>query len=299
MSTFFMVVIIIVAVLLFIKFTVGFSIFLPVVIVDSQEAVVIDNRLGKDRIMHEGLNYIVPGVEVIVEKVSLKEITIDPPAQTIVTRDNISILVDVIASIKIKDVLKAVMGVDNYNDSAISLVVTSTLDVMGSMNLVDIQKNIYNISREIKEKMKEDADRWGLEVAQVRIETVTLPDSVKDAMEKEVVAEKERKAKLLHAEAEKESAIKKAEGKKIAAAYEAEALKHEIDILKTTMPDMDDNKILEFLTSVTYIHSMKNLSSSDNAKVVVYPADLQKSMNGFMAMPGLDGNMESKDKSSD
>jgi len=191
------------------------------------------------------------------------------------------------------------MGVDNYKESAISLVVTSTLDVMGSMNLVDIQKNIYNISREIKEKMKEDAERWGLEVAQVRIETVTLPDSVKDAMEKEVVAEKERIAKLLHAEAEKESAIKKAEGKKIAAAYEAEALKHEIDILKESMPHMDDNKILEFLTSVTYIHSMKNLSSSDNAKVVVYPADLQKSMNGFMTMPGLDTDVEKKDKSSD
>ena len=296
MSTFFTIIVIIIAVLLFIKFTVGFSIFLPVVIVDSQEAVVIDNRLGKDRIMHEGLNYIVPGVEVVVAKVSLKEITIDPPAQTIVTRDNISIIVDVIASIKIKDILKAVMGVDDYNQSAVSLVVTSTLDVMGSMNLVDIQKNIYNISREIKEKMKEDADRWGLEVAQVRIETVNLPDSVKEAMEKEVVAEKERKAKLLHAEAEKESAIKKAEGKKIAAAYEAEALKHEIDILKETMPNMEDNKILEFLTSVTYIHSMKNLSSSDNAKVVVYPADLQKSMNGFMTMPGLDGNMEKKEK---
>ena len=59
---------------------------------------------------------------------------------------------------------------------------------------------------------------------------------------------------------------------------------------------MDDKKILEFLTSIDYIHSMKNLSSSDNAKVVVYPADLQKSMNGFMRMPGLDGNIDKDDK---
>ncbi len=296
MGTFVVIVVVIIAIFYLIKFTIGFSYFLPVVVVDSQEAVVIDNRLGKDRIMHEGINYIIPGIEVIVKKVSLKEITIDPPEQTIVTRDNISIIVDVIASIKIKDIFKAVLGVDDYKSSAKSLVATSTLDVMGSMNLVDIQKNIYNISREIKEKMKEDTERWGLEVAQVRIETVKLPDSVKDAMEKEIVAEKERKAMLLLARAKKESAIEAAEGKKIAASYEAEALKHEIDTIKESMPEMDDQQILEFLTSVSYIHSMKNLSSSDNAKVVVYPADIQKSMNGFMRMPGLDEDTGKEDK---
>ncbi len=296
MVNFFIALVAIIAIYYLIKFTIGFSYFLPVVVVDAQKAVVIDNRLGKDRVMHEGINYIIPIVEVIVKEVSLKEITVNPPEQTIVTRDNISIVVDMIASVKIKDILKAVMDVDDYKKSAESLVMTAALDVMGSMNLVDIQKNISNISREIKEKMKEDTERWGLEVVQVHIENVTLPDSVKEAMEKEIVAEKERKAMLLLARAKKESAIEAAEGRKIAAAYEAEALKHEIDTIKESMPHMDDKKILEFLTSIDYIHSMKNLSSSDNAKVVVYPADLQKSMNGFMRMPGLDGNIDKDDK---
>ncbi len=285
--------------LFLIKYTVGFSFFLqflPVIVVNSKEAVVVDNRLGKDRILLEGFRWIMPIRDVVVKKVSLKEITIDPPEQEIVTKDNISIGIDMIASIKIVDVLKAVMDIDDYMKSTTNLVETAALNIMGSMDLIDIQKNIDKISKEIKEKMKEDTSRWGLEVLQVHIENVKLPDSIKLSMEKEIEAEKDSKAKLLRAEADKKALIKKAEGKKIAAEYEAEALKHEIDIIKKSMPDMDNSKILEFLTSVNYIHSMKNLSSSDNAKVVVYPADIQKSINGFMAMPGFTEDIDTKDK---
>jgi len=296
MSGYIITTIVIITFLILIKYTIGFSFFLqflPIIVVNSKEAVVVDNRFGKDRILLEGFRPIVPIRDVVVKKVSLKEITIDPPEQEIVTKDNISIKIDMIASIKIIDVLKAVMDIDDYMKATTNLVETAALNIMGSMDLVDIQKNIDSISKEIKEKMKEDTSRWGLEVLQVHIENVNLPDSIKLAMEKEIEAEKESKAKLLRAEADKKALIKKAEGKKIAAEYEAEALKHEIDILKKSMPDMDDNKILEFLTSVNYIHSMKNLSSSDNAKVVVYPADIQKSINGFMSMPGLTGDIDS------
>ncbi len=299
MSEYIITAVVFVIFLILIKYTIGFKFFLqflPVIVVNSKEAVVVDNRLGKDRILLEGFRWVMPIRDVVVKKVSLKEITIDPPEQEIVTKDNISIGIDMIASIKIVDVLKAVMDIDDYMKSTTNLVETAALNIMGSMDLIDIQKNIDKISKEIKEKMKEDTSRWGLEVLQVHIENVKLPDSIKLSMEKEIEAEKDSKAKLLRAEADKKALIKKAEGKKIAAEYEAEALRHEIDIIKESMPDMDDNKILEFLTSVSYIHSMKNLSSSDNAKVVVYPADIQKSINGFMAMPGLTGDIDSKDK---
>ncbi len=299
MSEYIITAVVFVIFLILIKYTIGFKFFLqflPVIVVNSKEAVVVDNRLGKDRILLEGFRWVMPIRDVVVKKVSLKEITIDPPEQEIVTKDNISIGIDMIASIKIVDVLKAVMDIDDYMKSTTNLVETAALNIMGSMDLIDIQKNIDKISKEIKEKMKEDTSRWGLEVLQVHIENVKLPDSIKLSMEKEIEAEKDSKAKLLRAEADKKALIKKAEGKKIAAEYEAEALRHEIDIIKKSMPDMDDNKILEFLTSVSYIHSMKNLSSSDNAKVVVYPADIQKSINGFMAMPGLTGDIDSKDK---
>ncbi len=299
MSGYIIVTVVFIIFLFLIKYTVGFSFFLqflPVIVVNSKEAVVVDNRLGKDRILLEGFKWIMPIRDVVVKKVSLKEITIDPPEQEIVTKDNISIGIDMIASIKIVDVLKAVMDIDDYMKSTTNLVETAALNIMGSMDLIDIQKNIDKISKEIKEKMKEDTSRWGLEVLQVHIENVKLPDSIKLSMEKEIEAEKDSKAKLLRAEADKKALIKKAEGKKIAAEYEAEALKHEIDIIKKSMPDMDNSKILEFLTSVNYIHSMKNLSSSDNAKVVVYPADIQKSINGFMAMPGFTEDIDTKDK---
>jgi len=275
-------------------YTVGFEKFMPIIIVDAQEAWVIDNRLGKDRVIFEGINRIVPGVEVVVGKVSLKELTIDPPAQDIITRDNINITVDMIASIKIIDAQKAVMDVDNYKKSVESLVMTSALNIMGNMNLVEIQRQIDSISKDIMKHMGEDTKRWGLAMIQVHIEEIKLPDNVKAAMEKEVVAEKEQKAMLLLAKAKKEAAIEEAEGKKIAAGYHADSILHEIEMLKESMPGISNEKILEFLTSLDYIHSMKNLSASDNTKVVVYPADLQKSMNGFMPMPGLDEQREQK-----
>lgn len=254
-----------------IYYTVGFERFMPIVVVESQEAWVVD-RWGKDRVLYEGLNRILPGVDKIEEKISLKEQQIDPPEQEIITKDNINITVDLISSIKVIDPLAAVMGVDDYKASVESLVMTSALTIMGRMELIDIQREVDSISKKIMGHMKENSDRWGVEIVQVHIEKIILPSSVKEAMEKEVVAVKEQTAMLTLAEGKKKAAIEEAEGKKIAAQHQAAALLHEIEMIQKSMPDMSNSKILDFLRELDYIHSMKNLSSSENAKFVVYPS---------------------------
>lgn len=260
----------IIAALVIIYYTVGFEKFLPFVVVDSQEEWVVD-RLGKDRVLTEGLNRYLPWLDKIEAKVTLKEQPIDPPEQEIITKDNINISVDMIASIKVIDSMKAIMEVSDYKASVESLVMTSALNIMGRMELVDIQRHVDTISKDIMEHMKENSDRWGLQIVQVHIEKIILPNSVKEAMEKEVVAAKEQKAMLMLAEGKKKAAIEEAEGKKIAAQHQAEALLNEIGMIQKSMPDMNNEKILEFLRELDYIHSMKNLSSSENAKFVVYP----------------------------
>jgi len=265
-----------------IYYTVGFDAFMPMVVVDSQEAWVIDNRLGADRVIYEGVNHLMPWRDKVVRKVSLKELTIDPPEQEIITQDNINIVVDMIASVKITDAVKAVMELDDFKASVTSLVMSSTLSKLGQMDFSDIQKQQDNISKEIRNHMKEDCERWGLDVVLVKFENITPPPSIKEAMEKEIVAEKEKKAAVLKAEGDHKVHELHADSEKVLIEKRAEATHKVIRDLKELMPTLSDEKIMQFLTSTAYIDSMKELSSSSNSKFVLYPSDVQQPMEKVM-----------------
>jgi regulator of protease activity HflC (stomatin/prohibitin superfamily) len=236
--------------------------FLPVIIVDSQKALVVDNRLGKDRVLTEGINHYLPWIEKVMGEIDLREQPIDPDAQTIITKDNISITVDMIAMVKVTDPLKAIMDVSDYQKAVNSLIQTGIVDTMGKMELKEIQTNLENISKEVMKHVEVDSSRWGVHVTQVRFEEISYSDEIKKSMEQITVSENKKKAMITEAEAKKESAQ-----------LEAEALLHKIEILQKNMPDMSNEKILEFTKSLDYINSMKNLSSSENAKFVVYPSE--------------------------
>jgi len=273
----------IIAILIVISYTIGFQGLLPVIIVDSQEALVIDNRFGKDRVITEGLNRYIPGVEVIVgEPISLKEQPIDPPPQEIISQDNINLSVDMIASIKVLDPLKAVMDIDDFKKAVESLVVSSTLNKLGQMNFSDIQKQQDNISSDIKEHMKKDCARWGIEVIQIRFESISPPPAIKASMEKEIVAKQEKEAAILRAEGEHKVHEMHADSEKILIEKRAEATHKVIKDLKNLMPDLSDESIMQFLTKTAYIDSMKELSSSANSKFVLYPTDVQQPMERVM-----------------
>ena len=292
----FIAIFLVIAALVVLYYTIGFDTFMPVVVVDSQEAWVIDNRLGTDRVIYEGLNHIMPWRDVVVKKVSLKELTIDPPEQEIITQDNINIVVDMIASIKIVDAVKAIMDVDDFEKSVKSLVMSSTLSKLGQMNFSDIQKQQDQISKEIKEHMKEDCARWGLEVVLVKFENITPPESIKNAMEKEIVAEKEKKAAVLKAQGDHTVHELHADSEKVLIEKRAEATYKVIKDLKALMPTLSDEKIMQFLTSTAYIDSMKELSSSSNSKFVLYPSDVQQPMEKVMNAEYMSRNATSANK---
>lgn len=273
----------IIAALIIIHYTVGFQGFLPVIIVDSQKALVIDNRLGKDRVITEGMHHYIPfGIEVVVDEISLKEQSSNPPPQEIVSKDNINLVVDMIASFKIVDPIKAVMDIESYKDAVESLVMSSTLNKLGQMNFSDIQRQQDQVSNEIRNYMKEDCKRWGIEIILVKFESITPPASIKASMEKEIVAEKEKKAAILKAQGDHTVHELHADGERVLIEKRAEATYKVIKNLKELMPNISDEKIMHFLTSTSYIDSMKELSSSSNSKFVLYPADIQQPMDKIM-----------------
>lgn len=272
----------IIAAIVTLKYTVGFQGLLPFIIVDSQTAKVIDNRLGADRVILEGINRYIPGVEVVIGEVSLKEQPIDPPEQEIVSKDNINLMVDMIATIKIVDPVKAVMDIEDYHAAVKSLIMSSTLNKLGQMNFSDIQQQQDAISKEIRNIMVEDCKRWGIDVILVKFEKISPPDNIKEAMQKEVVAEKEKRASILKAQGDHEVHDLHADGERILIEKRAEATHKVIKDLKELMPNLSDESIMQFLTKTAYIDSMRELSSSSNSKFVLYPTDVAQPMQKVM-----------------
>jgi regulator of protease activity HflC (stomatin/prohibitin superfamily) len=253
---------------------------MPILVVESETAVILENRLGKDRVVYEGFRFYVPIVEVPKgDPVTLKEHQIDPPAHDVITKDDIKIEIDMIVSVKIKDPIKAILKVEDYQKSVNSLVMSSALNKLGLMNFEDIQKEQKNIAKEIKQEMKKDCDRWGVEVVLVEFENIARPKAVRESLEKEKVAKSEAQAAITKAEAQKKVKELQADGEKILIEKKAEAIVKTIRDLKDLMPNISDEKIMQFLTSNAYIDSVKELSTSDNSKFVLYPSDVNQPLD--------------------
>lgn len=284
-------------VLLVFAIIIGLAIFVysQYVIVDSETEWIVD-RLGKDRVLKEGINRFIPMLDKKVAEVDMREHEVDPPRQDIVTRDDVRMEIDVIASIKVVDSLRAIQSVDDYKKSVESSVATSVFNILGSMELDEIQKQVASITSKIAQETEKESKRWGIKVVQVRIENMKRPQSIIDAIEKEKAAEHEQRAAVLKAEGEHKVHELHADSEKVLIEKRAEATHKAIRDLKELMPDISDEKIMNFLTSTSYIDSMRALSSSENSKFVVYPSEIKNSMDQMMGTEYMSQAMDANRK---
>jgi len=250
-------------------------------VVPSEEAWVID-RHGVDRIACEGINRIIPSLDKIEAEVDLREIDVDPEAQTILTKDNINIKVDMFSMIKVIHPLKAIKEVKDYKERMENLVMTSTFTALARRNFSDIQQNSEAILDEIREIVEKDSSRWGIKLTQISFEDIKSPQDILDAEQLKIVAQKEAEAKLTKANANFKEQELRADSERILIEKRAEATHKAIKNLKELMPDISDERIMQFLTSASYIDSMKELSSSENSKFVLYPSDVHQPMDKVM-----------------
>ena len=261
--------------------TIGLGRLFLLRIVPSEEAWVID-RHGVDRVACEGINRIIPSLDKVEAKVDLREVKVDPDPQTILTKDNINITVDMFSMIKVIHPLKAIKEVENYEARMENLVTTSTFTALARRNFSEIQQNSEAILGEIREIVEEDSSRWGIKLTQISFEDITSPQDILDAEQQKIVAEKEADAKLTKANADFKEKELKADSERILIEKRAEATHNAIRNLKELMPDISDERIMQFLTSASYIDSMKELSSSENSKFVLYPSDVHQPMDKVM-----------------
>ena len=192
-------------------------------IVKQAEVYVIE-RLGKFyKVADAGLTIIVPFFDHVRSVVSLKQQTMDVPPQGVITKDNVTITIDTVVFYQITDPAKAVYEIQSLKKGIEYLAITTIRDIIGKMNLDETFSSRDGINNQLRIVLDEATDRWGCKIDRVEIKDISPPADIRDAMEKEMNAERNKRAMILESEAQRQSAITIAEGKKQAAILEAEA----------------------------------------------------------------------------
>lgn len=199
--------------------------------VPQNRAYVIE-RFGKfNKTIEAGLNFIVPFIDVVAYDRSLKEQAVDVPGQSAITRDNISLIVDGVLYFRVLDPYKASYGVDDYVFAVIQLAQTTMRSEIGKMELDKTFEERDSLNTNIVSSINEASAPWGVQVLRYEIKDIVPPSSVMEAMERQMKAEREKRAQVLESEGDRQAAINVAEGEKQAQVLAAEAEKAE-QILK-------------------------------------------------------------------
>lgn len=202
----------------FVLFVLGFItviMLLKYVRVVPQKQAFIVERLGKYQCtLGAGLHLLFPFIDKVAYKHSLKEQAIDVPPQQCITKDNITVDVDGILYLQVMDPAKASYGIGNYIFATTQLAQTTMRSEMGKMDLDKTFEERTNINAAIVEAVDKASDPWGVKVTRYEIKNIAPPKSIRDAMEKQMRAEREKRAMIAESEGERQAKINRAEGDK-------------------------------------------------------------------------------------
>ena len=249
-------------------------------------------RLGKyHKTLGPGLNIILPYIDRVAYKVTTKDIVLDIPSQDVITRDNAVILANAVAYINIISPEKSVYGVEDYRVAIQTLVQTSLRSIIGEMALDDALSSRDQIKAKLKESISDDIADWGITLKTVEIQDINPSETMQKAMEEQAAAERQRRATVTTAEGEKSAAILQADGRLEASKRDAEAQvvlaeASQRAITKVTEAIQENELPVMYLLGEKYIDAVQNVSASDNAKVVVLPADLPAAVKGLLNTAG-------------
>ncbi|MBD3233736.1 MAG: SPFH/Band 7/PHB domain protein [candidate division Zixibacteria bacterium] len=282
-------------------------------IVKQAEVVVIE-RLGRfDRLLHSGVNIIWPFLEKprpvvwrytyvdldrtkkILEKsvnrIDLRESVYDFPQQSVITRDNVSIEIDALLYFQVTDPKQAVYEIDNLPNAIEKLTQTTLRNVVGELDLDETLTSRDTINSKLKAILDEATDKWGVKINRVELQDIAPPEDIKTAMEKQMRAERDKRAAILVAEGEKRAKVLNAEGERDARIAEAEGVKRfqvleaegeaqarinvasaEAEALRLIVDAIrEKGDPVNYLVAVRYLETLKTLGDSPNEKIVFLP----------------------------
>lgn len=265
-----------------------FLIYNSIKVVSQSEVYVIE-RLGKfHKIADAGLTFIIPFVDRIRFVVSLKQQTLDVQPQEVITKDNVTIKINTVVFYKVIDPAKAVYEIRSLKKSIEYLAITTTRDIVGKLDLDATFSSRDLINEQLKMVLNEATSQWGCKVERVEIQDITPPEDIRTAMEKQMNAERTKRAEILKAEGERQAKILQAEGSKTATILAAEAEKEakirkamgdaeaikrvaeakalEVQMIYSAMKEADPDERLVQLKS---LEALKEIADGDANKIFI------------------------------
>lgn len=244
-------------------------------------------RLGKfQRILEPGLNMIVPFFDTVVYKSNMREIVIDVPPQSVITKDNVSVEVDAVIYAQITDPVRAWYEITNYIDAATKLAQTNLRNVIGEMDLDACLSSRDLVNGQLRDVLDEATDKWGVKVNRVELQRIDPPKDITEAMSRQMKAERDKRATILDSEAFRQSAINKAEGSRQAQILEAEGFAEavktkadaekyrqiavaqgEADAITSVFRAIHDGKPDEKLITLKYLDMLPKFAEGDANKI--------------------------------
>lgn len=300
-----------------------------ILIVQQQEVMIIE-RLGKyEKTLESGLNFIIPILEAPrgmakrvtqrgldgtvysyskeVSRIDLRETVFDFPRQNVITKDNVTITINALLYYQIVDAKKAVYAIANLPDAIEKLTQTTLRNLVGQLDLDETLVSRDKINQELRAILDEATNKWGVKVNRVELQDIIPPTDIQSSMEKQMKAERDRRAAILEAEGLKKSAILKAEGQKEAAINQAEGEKQaailkaegiaqarviEADAEKEAIQRIidalaDKGQPDKYLIAMKYLETLSDITAGENNKVVYMPYEatgILSSVDGIKQM---------------
>src|SRR5215216_4733981 len=281
-----------------------------------QATVMLIERLGRfSRVATSGLNVIVPfldkprgvywtNVRPGMASIDLREQFIDLPPQPVITRDNVTIHVDSVVYWQITDPVKAVYEMNDLVGGIVQLTITGMRAVMGDMDLDHTLSQRDQINSKLRIILDEATDKWGVKVTRVDVKNINPPEDVRITMEKQMTAERNRRALILQAEGDKQAAITRAEGEKQAAVTRSEGNKQsaildaegaaQARLVAATAEAQAINQIAgivgspeqttQYLITSRYIDSLRDMTTTSNSKVIFMPVETSAMLSSVGAL---------------
>jgi regulator of protease activity HflC (stomatin/prohibitin superfamily) len=281
-----------------------------------QASVMLVERLGRfSFVASSGLNLLLPFVDRPravywtntrpgITSIDLREQYIDLPPQPVITRDNVTIHVDSVVYWQITDPVKAVYEMNDLVGGIVQLTITGMRAVMGDMDLDHTLSQRDQINAKLRIILDEATDKWGVKVTRVDVKNINPPEDVRITMEKQMTAERNRRALVLQAEGDRQAAITRAEGEKQAAVTRAEGEKQsailaaegaaqarqrnaqgEAEAIALVAEAMHEHgNPAEYLITTRYIESLRDMTRTNNSKVIFMPVETSAMLSSVGAI---------------
>jgi len=263
--------------------------FRAIRIIPQASAGVVE-RLGKyHKTLQPGLNLLVPFIDRLRPLIDMREQVVSFPPQPVITEDNLVVSIDTVVFFQVTDARAATYEIANYLGAVEQLTTTTLRNVVGSLNLEEALTSRDNINSKLRVVLDESTGKWGVRVGRVELKAIDPPISIQDAMEKQMRAERDKRAQILTAEGTKQSAILQAEGSRQAAILSAEGdaraqvlrAEGEAQAISTVFGAIHagdpDSKLLAY----QYLQMLPKIAEGDSNKLWIIPTELTEALKGI------------------